>query len=60
MTVQELRNEKQYLDKHDISEMFDCGRDKAIGIIRSIKKVSDTCKLKGKVTLNDFEKWKNS
>lgn len=52
-------NTKLYLDKFDIMEMFDCGADKALSIIRSIKSVSDSLKLKGKVTPRDFELWYN-
>lgn len=51
--------EQQYLDINDIMQVFDCGRSKAQGIIRSIKAISDTAKLKGKVTVADYEKWFN-
>ncbi len=50
---------KLYLDCIDIMDMFDCGKDKALSIIRSVKSVSDTCKIKGKITKPDFDKWYN-
>ncbi len=50
---------KLYLDHIDIMDMFDCGKDRALAIIRSVKSVSDTCKLKGKITRPDFDVWYN-
>lgn len=51
--------EKAYLDKDDIMKIFACGRDRALAIIRSIKTYSDSLKLKGKVTKNDYLAWLN-
>lgn len=45
--------DKLYYDKYDIMNMFHCGVDKAMAIIRSIKSVSDSLKIKGKVTTPD-------
>lgn len=50
---------KLYYDKYDIMNMFNCGADKAMAIIRSIKSVSDSLKIKGKVTTTDYEAWFN-
>lgn len=51
--------DKLYYDKYDIMNMFHCGVDKAMAIIRSIKSVSDSLKIKGKVTTTDYEAWFN-
>lgn len=51
--------EKFYLDHIDIMQKFGCGKDRAYAIIRSIKSVSDTLNLAGKVTIADFEAWYN-
>ena len=39
--------------------MFHCGVDKAMAIIRSIKSVSDIADMKGKVTITDYQAWLN-
>lgn len=52
-----MENKKMYLDKYDIMQMFECCEAKALMIIRCIKKVSDTLRLKGKVTQTDFDCW---
>lgn len=57
MTKEELMTTSQFLDKYDIMNIFKCGSDRAMAIIRGIKSVSDTLKLKGKVTLVDYEIW---
>ena len=49
--------DKLYYDKYDIMNMFHCGVDKAMAIIRAIKSVSDIAGLKGKVTKTDYEAW---
>ena len=51
--------EKAYLDKYDIMNIFDCCADRAMAIIRSIKSVSDSLKIKGKVTKADYDAWFN-
>lgn len=48
---------KLYFDKDDIMRMFNCSESKAYAIIRSIKSVSDSLKIRGRVTLADFERW---
>lgn len=53
------RVEKAYLDKYDIMNIFDCCADRAMAIIRSIKSVSDSLKIKGKVTKADYDAWFN-
>ncbi|MCM1043328.1 MAG: hypothetical protein NC350_03870 [Corallococcus sp.] len=57
MTKQEILTKRQFLDKHDIMQIFECGRSKAEGIIRSIKSVSDKLMIKGKVTVSDYNAW---
>ena len=59
MTKAEILSNRQYLDTVDIQKVFDCSRGKAQSIIRGIKSVSDIAKLKGKVTVTDYEKWFN-
>ena len=39
--------------------IFDCCADRALAIIRSIKSVSDSLKIKGKVTKADYDAWFN-
>lgn len=56
---EELLQSPQFLDKYDIMKIFSCGVAKAIGIIRAIKAVSDSTKIKGKVTLTDYQIWYN-
>ena len=51
--------EKAFMDKYDIMNLYSCGCDKAMAIIRSIKSVSDSLKIKGKVTKNDYLAWYN-
>ncbi len=51
---------KFYIDHIDIMNCFNCGRDKARGIIRAIKQTSDIAGISGKVTTTDFEKWFNA
>ena len=59
MTKVEILTERQFLNVADIMKVFDCGRDKAYSIIRGIKSVSDIARIKGKVTITDYEKWFN-
>ncbi|MEG2001839.1 MAG: hypothetical protein RR107_01935 [Clostridia bacterium] len=59
MERNELFSNKQFLDMHDIKEIFKCGNTSAYAIIKSIKAKSDTLELKGKVTLQDYEIWLN-
>jgi len=39
--------------------IYDCGYNVAFRIMREIKAVSDIMKVKGKVTLSDYERWYN-
>lgn len=50
---------QQFLDWRDIQMMYQCGRGKALSILRSVKSVSDIAGLKGKVTVSDYEAWYN-
>lgn len=50
---------QQFLDWKDIQRMYQCGRNKALSLIRSIKSVSDIAELQGKVTISDYEAWYN-
>jgi hypothetical protein len=50
--------EKQYYDKHDIMNIFGCGKDKALQIIRCIKDFTgDRLKIQGKVLVSEFNEW---
>lgn len=51
--------DKLYYDKYDIMNMFHCGVDKAMAILRSIKSVSNIADMKGKVTITDYQAWLN-
>lgn len=51
--------EKLFYDYIDIMNMFGVGATRAYGILRSIKLVSDSLRIKGKVTVADFDKWYN-
>lgn len=57
MTKVEILTNRQFLDTADIMKAFDCGRSKAQSIIRGIKAVSDIARIKGKVTVTDYESW---
>ncbi len=59
MTKREIFETPQYLDYLDIMDLFKCGRDKALSIIRAIKSVSNIAGIKGKVTISDYEFWYN-
>lgn len=50
--------EKLYYDKYDIMEIFCCGKDKALQIIRCIKDYTgDRLKIQGKVLVTEFNEW---
>ena len=52
---------KEFYDKYDIMNIFDCGVDRAFAIIRSIKAFTgDMLHLKGKVLVTEYEAWKNA
>ena len=51
--------DKLYYDKYDIMNMFHCGVDKAMAILRAIKSVSNIADMKGKVTVTDYQAWLN-
>jgi len=48
---------KEVYNVDDIAEMFDISKDTAYDYIRSIKSVSDTLGLAGKVHKQDYEFW---
>ncbi len=51
---------KDYYDKYDIMNIFGCGKDRAMAILRSIKDYTgDVLGLKGKVLITEYEAWKN-
>ncbi len=52
--------DKQFYDYIDIMRIFQCGRDRAFSIIRSVKSVSDIAGLSGKVTKTDYIAWYNA
>ena len=52
--------ERDYYDKYDIMNIFGCGVDRAMAILRSIKNYTgDVLGLKGKVLVTEYEAWKN-
>lgn len=59
MTKVEILTERQFLSIADLRRIFDCGRCSAERIMREIKAVSNIAKLKGKVTVTDYEIWFN-
>lgn len=48
MTKEELMNTPQFLDHIDIMNIFKCGREKALTVIRMIKSFSDIAGIKEK------------
>lgn len=52
--------DKQFYNCADIMKMFQCGKNKAFSIIRSIKSVSDIAGMPGKITKTDYMAWYNS
>lgn len=52
-----MENTKMYLDHNDIQRLFGCGKNKAYEIIQSVKVVSNTLKIRGKITRKDLETW---
>ena len=60
MSKDELMNRAQFLDVQDIMKLFACGRGVAYKRIQEIKAVSDILRLRGKVTISDYEAWYNS
>lgn len=60
--------ERPYLTTDDIRDMFNCGRDTALRIMRSIKIVNAGSRSvsprgalgRGKVLLSEFEYWKKN
>ena len=59
MTKVEILTERQFLTIADLRQAFDCGRNTAERLMREIKAKSDIAKLKGKVTVTDYEIWFN-
>lgn len=59
MTKVEILTNRQFLSIADLMQVFDCGRSSAERVMREIKAVSDIAKLKGKVTVTDYDRWFN-
>ena len=59
MTKVEILKEQQFLSVADLQKIFDCGLNSAYKIMREIKAISDSLKIKGKVTVKDYEIWFN-
>lgn len=55
----ELMTNRQYLAVKDIAKIFDCSNGTAQRVMREIKAYSDIAKIKGKVTITDYEAWFN-
>ena len=59
MTKVEILTERQFIKVADLQQAFDCGRSTAERLMREIKSKSDIAKIKGKVTVTDYEIWFN-
>lgn len=59
MTRAEIFEKKQFINIADLRNIFDCGLSTAQRLMREIKTKSDSLKIKGKVTVKDFEIWFN-
>ena len=59
MTKVEILTERQFLTAEDLQKAYACGRDTARRLIRQIKAISDIAKIKGKVTVTDYDAWFN-
>lgn len=59
MTKVEILTQQQFLTIADLQKVFDCGLSSAYKIMREIKTISDSLKIKGKVTVKDYEIWFN-
>lgn len=59
MTKAEILTEQQFITVADLQKIFDCGLSSALRIMREIKARSDSLKIKGKVTVKDYEIWFN-
>lgn len=57
MTKVEILTERQFLTTADLRKVFDCGRNTAERLMREIKAKSDIAKIKGKITITDYEIW---
>ena len=55
----EILTTRQYLSVKDLESIFDCSRGTAERIMRQIKAHSDIARIKGKVTITDYESWFN-
>ena len=59
MTKVEILTNRQFISTADLEKIFDCGTCTAQRIMREIKAKSDIAKLKGKVTVANYETWYN-
>ena len=59
MTKVEILTNRQFLSISDLQKIFDCGICTAQRIMREIKAKSDIAKLKGKITVTDYDVWYN-
>ena len=59
MTKVEILTKQQFLTVADLQKVFDCGRCTATRVMREIKAKSDIAKIKGKVTVTDYDVWFN-
>lgn len=57
MTKVEILTERQFLTTADLKTVFSCGRNTAERLMREIKATSDIAKIKGKITVTDYEIW---
>lgn len=57
MTKVEILTERQFLTTEDLRKAFDCGKSTAQKVMREIKAKSDIAKIKGKITITDYEIW---
>ena len=59
MTKVEILTNRQFISTAYLEKIFDCGTCTAQRIMREIKAKSDIAKLKGKVTVTNYETWYN-
>lgn len=55
----EILTSRQYLSVKDLESIFGCSRGTAERVMREIKAHSGITKIKGKVTITDYESWFN-
>lgn len=57
--LEEFKNSKLYFTYIDIQAIFNCGRNRAYDIIKSVRKYSNALGVRGKITVTEFDMWFN-